>query len=389
MGFYSPATIVKDAQRHGLKITPIDVIKSDWLCTVEQLSVADCQLPVEHSAISIQHSIDGVHRQVSRNSKLETRNFTGHRPLTTGHLPATVRLGLRYVKGLREEAARAIVRERSQRPFTSIDDLARRVPELRKNELVTLAQIGALNSVSSFEFQFSSRENSDSNSAFSSLARPQPAANPVASATGADPVKNPVETQSAGKLETRNLKLETGHSPLPTAHSHRRDALWQVERAARPAGALLQGIAEPDSASPLARMNNEERLVADFRGTGLTVGRHPMAYRRLQLRGVLRACDLQNIKNGRRVRVAGSVIARQRPGTAHGFVFLSLEDETGIANAIITPDLFEKNRLLLIREQFLLIEGTLQNLDHVLSVKANRVLPLQVSSAEIASHDFH
>jgi len=136
-------------------------------------------------------------------------------------------------------------------------------------------------------------------------------------------------------------------------------------------------------------MNNEERLVADFRGTGLTVGRHPMAYRRLQLRGVLRACDLQNIKNGRRVRVAGSVIARQRPGTAHGFVFLSLEDETGIANAIITPDLFEKNRLLLIREQFLLIEGTLQNLDHVLSVKANRVLPLQVSSAEIASHDFH
>jgi len=389
MGFYSPATIVKDAQRHGLKITPIDVIKSDWLCTVEQLSVADCQLPVEHSAISIQHSIDGVHRQVSRNSKLETRNFTGHRPLTTGHLPATVRLGLRYVKGLREEAARAIMRERSQRPFTSIDDLARRVPELRKNELVTLAQIGALNSVSSFEFQFSSRENSDSNSAFSSLARPQPAANPVASATGADPVKNPVETQSAGKLETRNLKLETGHSPLPTAHSHRRDALWQVERAARPAGALLQGIAEPDSASPLARMNNEERLVADFRGTGLTVGRHPMAYRRLQLRGVLRACDLQNIKNGRRVRVAGSVIARQRPGTAHGFVFLSLEDETGIANAIITPDLFEKNRLLLIREQFLLIEGTLQNLDHVLSVKANRVLPLQVSSAEMASHDFH
>src|SRR6185437_1056649 len=226
------------------------------------------------------------------------------------------------VKGLREEAARAIVRQRSQRPFTSIDDLARHVPELRKNELVTLAQIGALNSVTTVQW-------------------------------------------------------------------HRRDALWQVERAARAAGPLLEGIAERDSASPLARMSNEERLVADFRGTGLTVGRHPMAYRRVQLSGVQRACDLQNIKHGRRVRIAGSVIARQRPGTARGFVFLSLEDETGIANAIITPDLFEKNRLLLIREQFLLIEGTLQNLDHVLSVKANRVLPLQVSSAEIASHDFH
>jgi error-prone DNA polymerase len=104
---------------------------------------------------------------------------------------------------------------------------------------------------------------------------------------------------------------------------------------------------------------------------------------------VQRACDLQKLKNGRRVRIAGSVIARQRPGTAHGFVFLSLEDETGIANAIIRPDLFEKNRLLLIREQFLLIEGRLQNLDNVLSVKADRVLPLAVSGAVIASHDFH
>ncbi|HKU23176.1 MAG TPA: error-prone DNA polymerase [Terriglobales bacterium] len=345
MGFYSPATIVKDAQRHGLKIRPIDVMQSEWLCRVEQLPVGS-----EQSAISTQHSAtvpsalgSRPSADCSRGSVIpsesepslrgedESRDlaldqhklaFSEHCPLTTGHLLATVRLGLRYVKGLREEAARAIARERSQQPFVSIDDLARRVPELRKNELVTLAQIGALNSVA-------------------------------------------------------------------TDHWHRRDALWQVERAARAAGPLLEGIAERDSASPLARMSNEERLVADFRGTGLTVGRHPMAYRRVQLRGVQRACDLQNIKNGRRVRIAGSVIARQRPGTAHGFVFLSLEDETGIANAIITPDLFEKNRLLLVREQFLMIEGTLQNLDHVLSVKANRVLPLQVSSAKIASHDFH
>jgi error-prone DNA polymerase len=323
MGFYSPATIVKDAQRHGLKIRPIDVMQSDWLCTLEQWSMGSDHL-----------------------------------------LTIAVRLGLRYVKGLREEAARAIVRERAQRPFASIDDLAQRVPELRKNELVTLAQIGALNSVlgsqssvfsnpvSSFEFQVSGRAAANDNDA------------------------NPGGTVP---------KLDTGSSKL----RHRRDALWQVERAARAAGPLLEGILEHDSASPLARMSNEERLVADFRGTGLTVGRHPMAYRRAQLLGVKRACDLPSIKNGRRVRIAGSVIARQRPGTAHGFVFLSLEDETGIANAIITPDLFEHNRLLLIREQFLLIEGTLQNLDNVLSVKADRVLPLQVSAAAIASHDFH
>jgi error-prone DNA polymerase len=162
-----------------------------------------------------------------------------------------------------------------------------------------------------------------------------------------------------------------------------------VQRATRAAGPLLEGMVERDATSPLARMKDEERLVADFRGTGLTVGRHPMAYRRAQLYGVKRACDLQNIKNGRHVRIAGSVIARQRPGTAHGFVFLSLEDETGIANAIITPDLFEHNRLALIREQFLLIEGTLQNLDNVISVKADHILPLQVSAAAMASHDFH
>jgi error-prone DNA polymerase len=401
MGFYSPATIVKDAQRHGLKVRPIDVMKSEWLCTVEQLSVEQSALSNQHSARRpsaigpqpsdfvensnsfspridtdkrgsesiLQSSIEN--REFSRNSKLETRNLADHCPRATDHSPGNaVRLGLRYVKGLREEAARAIVRERAQQSFLSIDDLARRVPELRKNELVTLAQIGALNSVlssrfsvprkSSFEFQVSSGLICEEKS----------------------------ETENS-KFETRNSKLRTGNWQLPTASLHRRDALWQVERAARATGPLLEGIVERDSASPLARMSDEERLVADFRGTGLTVDRHPMAYSRAQLRGVKRACDLQNIKNGRRVRIAGSVIARQRPGTAHGFVFLSLEDETGIANAIITPDLFEHNRLALIREQFLLIEGTLQNLDNVISVKAERILPLQISAAAMASHDFH
>ena len=115
---------------------------------------------------------------------------------------------------------------------------------------------------------------------------------------------------------------------------------------------------------------------------------------------VLRAIDLPNHRNGKPVRVAGCVIVRQRPGTAHGFVFLSLEDETGIANVIIMPDLFERNRLLLISEQFLIIEGTLQNVDNVTSVKATRVTALhprltnspdtaRITTAETSSHDFH
>ena len=125
-------------------------------------------------------------------------------------------------------------------------------------------------------------------------------------------------------------------------------------------------------------MNPEERLVADFRGTGMTVGPHPMAYHRERMDaiGVRKASDLASIPNGKYLRIGGCVIARQRPGTAKGFVFLSLEDETGVANAIIMPDLFQKNRLLLTSEQFLMVEGILQNQDNVISVKAQRVMPL-------------
>jgi error-prone DNA polymerase len=154
---------------------------------------------------------------------------------------------------------------------------------------------------------------------------------------------------------------------------------------------LLKGLDEPDNKSPLKMMSNEERLVADFRGTGMTVGPHPMAYHRarLQKMGVRAAIELGKIPSGRIVHTAGGVIARQRPGTAKGFVFLSLEDETGVSNAIVTPDLFQRNRLMLSSEQFLLIEGILQNQDGVISVKAARVEPLRITQAQSISHDFH
>jgi error-prone DNA polymerase len=159
----------------------------------------------------------------------------------------------------------------------------------------------------------------------------------------------------------------------------------------RQSGPLLENLPEPDSPSPLHPMNHEERLVADFRGMGLTVGPHPMSYRRewLNAMGIRRAIELRDIPNGKRLRIGGCVITRQRPGTAKGFVFLSLEDETGVANAIVTPDLFHSNRLLITSERFLAVEGILQNLDNVISVKAERVLPLFVTKVETISHDFH
>ena len=337
MGFYHPSTIVKDAQRHGLKFKPADVMKSEWLCTLE----ASHQSPV-------------AGRQPTN------RIATGDRQLATGDF--CVRLGLRYVKGLREEAVRALVRERERRPFSSIEDLARRVPELRKDQLVALAEVGALNSIGP------------------DLPRRDSAVASRESRVVSEPAGSRLTT-----TDSRLLLYLSGYK------RHRRDALWQVEKAVRPAGPLLDEITEAEASSPLASMTDEERLVADFRGTGLTLGPHPMAYRRTQMDavGVIPARELPRLPNGKRVRAAGCVIARQRPGTARGFVFLSLEDETGIANAIIPPDLFEKNRLMLVGEKFLLVEGVLQNLDNVVSVKADRVLPLDITRAATSSHDFH
>jgi error-prone DNA polymerase len=297
MGFYHPSTIVKDGQRHGLKVLPMDVTRSDWKCTLE--AVASSQWPVASKSNAV-----------------------------PGGENLAVRLGLKYARGLREPAGQALVRERSLAPFASVQDLARRVPELRKDELTTLAEIGALNAVAS---------------------------------------------------EIRDIKL------------HRRDALWQVERAIRWSGPLLDELPETDGESPLAAMTDEERLVADFRATGLTVGPHPMQYRRAEMKrmGIYRASDLAHLPNGRRLRIGGCVIARQRPGTAKGMMFLSLEDETGIANAIVAPDLLQKNRVLLISERFLMIEGILQNQDNVIHIRAEKVSPLRITRAETVSHDFH
>jgi error-prone DNA polymerase len=138
-------------------------------------------------------------------------------------------------------------------------------------------------------------------------------------------------------------------------------------------------------------MTSDERLVADFRGTGLTVGLHPMAYHRVRLKreGIHSAIELRDLPDGTPVRIAGGVIARQRPGTAKGFVFLSIEDETGIANAIITPQLFTQNRVVIVHQQFLLVEGLLQNQDNVISVKAQRIYPLSITRAATHSRDFH
>jgi error-prone DNA polymerase len=347
MGFYRPATIVKDAQRHGLKIFPIDVMRSEWSCTLE---------PVANPVVGRSSLVVGQNANGHDSDWFCTLKPVASSRFSVPSLGPALRIGLRYARGLREEAAQALVRQRNLARFTSIRDLVHRVPELRKDELNTLAEIGALNSIGSAGPSTTLRASSPA-----VVGAPSP----------------PLTAHSV--LGTRNSQL------------HRRDALWQVERAVRHSGPLLDKLPEPDAKSPLRPMNEEERLVADFRGTGLTVGPHPMAYHRQWMNslGIRRAVELRNIPNGQHVRIGGGVIARQRPGTAKGFVFLSLEDETGVANAIVTPDLFQKNRLLLTSEQFLMVEGILQNQDNVISVKAECVRPLSITRAQTTSHDFY
>ena len=284
MGFYTPATIVKDAQRHGLKIKPVCISHSDWRCTV----------------------IDDN----------------------------TFRLGLCVVNGLRQERGEEIVTQRQDRPFESLDDFKRRAP-LAKHELRALAELGALNCFA----------------------------------------------------------------------EHRRAAMWRVEETVhddlltpRCVGASL-AAANAAIKSPLYPMTLPERVKADYETMNLTTGPHPMKLLREKLPDIWRACDLGQAQHGSTIQIAGNVICRQRPGTAKGFVFVSLEDETGVSNAIVDPDLFERFRLVITEEAFLLIEGQVQNSDGVVLIKAREIKPLVQLPAMQAmqlekivgseSHDFH
>ncbi|PYS71862.1 MAG: error-prone DNA polymerase [Acidobacteria bacterium] len=390
MGFYQPFTIIKDAQRHGLKVLPVDVTRSNWECTMEdsgqwavscgdekggrRSEIRDQNLATPDQEFEIAGQMPSQSRRDEIFIEGSDDKFLGapsganeFRPCGASdssvnsdsiNIPPlcgcskkntpdpALRLGLLCVKGLREEAGRAMARARSEKPFSSLDDLHRRVPELRKDELRKLAAVGALNCV---------RQTS------------------VCRVCGEE------------TAEKTNDKMKfAGH------YAHRRDALWQVERVSRNPGPLYETF-EESAGSPLMPMTLKERLNADLRGTGITIGRHPMAHQRpwLDTMNVTRAGDLKSMRNGVPVKVAGWVIVRQRPGTAKGFVFLSLEDETGIANIIVTPQLFENNRLALVEFPFLLIEGALQHQDNVVSVKARRIEPLQMQVESPGSHDFH
>jgi error-prone DNA polymerase len=267
MGFYSPATLIKDAQRQGIKMRSISVLDSEWLCTVET--------------------------------------------------DVSLRLGFCLTRGINRVHVEQMVEARLQRAFQNLHDFRART-SFDRDELRILAKAGTLNSLI----------------------------------------------------------------------GHRRDALWAVENELHQ-GELFSDVADKLT-SPLTPMQPVERLAADFSTMRLTTGPHPMAYLRASLpNDIWRSKELSLGESGTRLRIAGLAICRQRPGTAKGFVFISLEDETGISNAIVSPQLFEKNRLVITQETFLLIEGILQLHAGVIHVRAEQIKRLPALELETAdSHDF-
>src|SRR5664280_725982 len=276
MGFYHPATIVKDIQRHGTPVLPIDVNHSGWDCTL-------ALLPSKKSSLA-------------------------------------VRLGMRFIKGLKQATGEAIERERAGRFFEDVADFSRRC-QLRPEEMTLLAYAGALSSL--------------------------------------------------------------GLS--------RREALWQVAEVSRPLGPLYDTLPLSFSSrnSPLPEMSAVEETTADYRATDLTAGPHLLEHLRpaLAARSILSAMELRSVPEGERVKAAGAVIVRQRPGTAKGFVFLSLEDESGIVQAIVRPDLFKEHRAVIVGSEGLIVEGKLQKEGGNVSVRAERFWPLP-ALPDLPSHDF-
>ena len=312
LGFYSAATLVKDAQRHGLHFRAMDINKSQYEFTVEE---------------------------------------------------GDVRVGLRYVRGLRAEVGRKIVERASAAcesaaerrlpacesshtqaadtrsgKYTSVADLIDRVPEINKREIRALSIAGALN------------------------------------------FDNTV---------------------------HRRQALWESELAIQPKGDLFEcksprvskGDTSNFSKSPLltrglvqeapflTRLEGLDLVDADLRKTGISIGKHPMAFFRedLNRRGILSAQETLNLKKGQVVSSAGAVIIRQRPMTANKVVFITLEDETGFSNFVVMPDKFEEYRTVITQSNYLIIRAIFEERG---MLKAIHFAPLTEAKTEVVAHDF-
>ena len=339
MGFYHPATLVKDAQRRGVRFNPIDVQVSDWDCTVEG-----------DGAVRLGLAIRARPARGDAGQKIATMQATPEAVASEPHAERCPKCGCDDP-----------VDDRGSYPKPAS-------PQARKP---------CFCNVCSHEWSVHRSEVRVSVSARSMI---------WFAASRCAATRSRCSPRSARSI--RSATIAARRCGRSSARSVQPAKCFETFRRTYPS---TTGLARRKS--PLDEMNISERLIADYTGTGLTVGPHPLTFRRreLAMRGVIPALDLPRQRAGRRVRTAGMVITRQRPGTAKGFVFLTLEDETGISNIIIRPDLYATDRLTVVESSFLLVEGILQNQDGVTSIKAERMSKLDgmPDEAAIDSHDFH
>ena len=312
MGFYQPSQLVRDAREHGVVVLPVDVLASDWDCTLEETR---CVIPDEaqrRSGTVPERRASGGPGS-SRSALVRDDRVSGTKisnPDTRPHWKA-VRLGLRQIKGLRE----------------GLD-----IAPLRK-------------------------------------ARDEGA-------------RTPADFAQAG-VPQRALELLAEADAFAGVGLTRREALWAVKgvkgEAKAPVQApLLAGLPLFEAAVALPVMGAAQEVAEDYRTTSLSLKAHPCGFFRSMLdgMGVIPAAALAGLKDGRRVSVAGIVLIRQRPGTAKGVVFMTLEDETGVANAVIWKDRFEADRSLVMTASFVVVHGKVQAADGVIHVVAERFTDL-------------
>jgi error-prone DNA polymerase len=276
---------------------------------------------------------------------------------------STLRLGLNLISGLNATDAQLILAQRKLHPFASLEDFRRRAP-LPRDTLRLLARAGSLQGLTTHR-----RE---------ALWRIQ------------EPLENDLFTRHHPPTSS-SLESTATHTTPPDPNPSKQTS--PAPRTSQTTPRLPQALPKESHTSgtpcPLIPMSSTERLTADYSATGVTVGRHPMQFLRRSLPNAWSATDLRSAPNHTLIKTAGMVICRQRPGTAKGFVFLSLEDETGISNVIVSPTLYERTRLLIASESFLEIDGTVQQHEGVTHVRAHRVVPLSTPLPSIPSHDFH
>jgi error-prone DNA polymerase len=373
MGFYTPSVLVQDAQRHGIEVRPADVMVSGWECVLEPVNRYSLLVTRENQREA--DVIDERSGKTSHPGSCEPQNAANHR--ATNNSVSIPNRAERHQTATDMNATYA--------GFTSNES------RVTSNSTIVPNRVEARQTVTDF----------------GATGAPQPAVRlgllmikGVSETTG----QRIVEARASGLflsvkdlarragLNRRELSALAAAGALDTLTAHRRDALWEAA-GTESLPPLLKNATIRETPPQLAAPSEGDLIIADYATTGLTLGRHPLALlrKRLSRMRISTTEMIRSLPTGKRVRTAGIVTCRQRPGTANGVVFVTLEDETGHLNVIVWASLVEKQRRELLGSHLLGVEGVLQNESGVVHLVAHRLTDHSRLLGRLGteSRDFH